>query len=198
MKVDWDDRYRTGDTPWDSGAPSAELRRVLAEYRIPAGPALEMGCGTGANCVYLAKQGFDVTGVDLSPRAIQTAQAMAAREGARCRFVCGDVFSLPDLGPPFPFIFDRGCYHVVRNIDERRVVDVYHWLLSEGGFLLILAGNANEESSPEGGPPRVSEAELRAAFDGRFRTEHLRTFRFDASPDRDMRPLAWSLLLRKL
>ena len=70
----WDERYEKGDTPWETGQPSSELQRVLAEAAIPPGRALELGCGTGASAVWLAQQGFDVTALDLSKLAIDRAR----------------------------------------------------------------------------------------------------------------------------
>jgi 2-polyprenyl-3-methyl-5-hydroxy-6-metoxy-1,4-benzoquinol methylase len=195
MESNWDERYRDGQTPWDTGRPCRELQRVLAEYGIGGGRVLELGCGTGTNCVYLASLGFDVTGVDVSPTAIATADARATEAGASCRFVTADVFHLPDLGEPFPFIFDRGCYHVVRQVDESAVLEVFRQRLAPGGWLLVLTGNANE--TLEMGPPPVSEEELRGAFAADYEIVHLRSFRFDASPNFDERPLAWSLLMRR-
>src|SRR5260221_10156924 len=93
--VHWDDRYRSGDTPWDTGRPSSELQRVLAEEKVPAGRAIDLGCGTGANAVWLAQQGFDVTGVDISPLAIERANARAQAAGVSCRFLVADLSAPP-------------------------------------------------------------------------------------------------------
>src|SRR5207302_243222 len=103
---DWNQRYATGDVPWDSGQPSAELMRVLGEWKIQPCRALEMGCGTGENAVYLARQGFDVTAFDLAPLAIERAERKIRAAGVNVRLLKADVFNLPDVGPPFPFVFD--------------------------------------------------------------------------------------------
>src|SRR5262249_27552517 len=102
----WQERYREGDTPWDSGRPSLELQRVVAEDGIVAGLALELGCGTGTNAVWLASQGFDVTAVDLSPLAIERAERRAREAGIRVRFLVADLLDPPDLGGPYDFFFD--------------------------------------------------------------------------------------------
>ena len=65
----WEERYRKGETPWDTGHPSTELQRVIREEKIRPCRAIELGCGTGNNAVWLAQQGFDVTAVDLSSLA---------------------------------------------------------------------------------------------------------------------------------
>jgi methyl halide transferase len=113
----WENRYATGDTPWDSGQPSTELQRVIADEKIQPCRAIELGCGTGTSAVWLASQGFDVTAVDLSPLALARAEARAAAEGVRIRFLTADVLNPCDLGAPYEFFFDRGCYHVVRRLD---------------------------------------------------------------------------------
>src|SRR5438477_8901711 len=115
----WENRYRTGERPpWDTGRVSAELVRRLAQYPIPPGRAIELGCGTGVNAVWLAQQGFEVTAVDLSPLAIERAQQRAEAAGVRVRFLTADLLHPPEeLAGPFDFFFDRGCYHVVRRAD---------------------------------------------------------------------------------
>src|SRR5262245_65139469 len=112
----WDERYKTGDTPWETGQPSSELQRVLAEDGIQLCRALELGCGTGASAVWLAQQGFDVTALDLSALAIARARRRADEAGVGVRFLVADVFRPPaELSGPFDFFFDRGCYHAVRR-----------------------------------------------------------------------------------
>ena len=74
----WNERYAKGDTPRETGLPSSELQRVVAEVPVHPCQALELGCGTGASAVWLAQQGFDVTALDLSPLAIERARQRRA------------------------------------------------------------------------------------------------------------------------
>lgn len=191
----WDGRYRQGDTPWDTGQPSTELRRVLSEQRISPCRAIDLGCGTGTNALWLAQQGFDVTGVDLSPLAIQQAQERAQRLGLKVTLVAADLLDPVDFGPPFAFFFDRGCYHVVRRVDVHRYLSTLERITHPGTLGLVLAGNAREPQSP--GPPVVSEDELRSELEGLFEILDLREFRFDPTSAGERRPLAWSCLLRR-
>lgn len=195
MDTNWNDRYVRGDLPWDTNQPSSELQRVLSEYSIQPCRALDIGCGTGTNVVYLAAKDFDATGIDLAPQAIEMAKARAAAARLPCKFAAVDIFNLPDLGGPFDFIFDRGCFHILRQIDEPRAVVVYEQLLSPTGKLLLLAGNANEKPMPEQGPPRVTAEQLCHAF-ANLRLVHLREIFFD-KVNQDYRPLAWSMFARK-
>src|SRR5690349_17507776 len=101
---DWDRRYEEGNTPWDSGRPSRELVSVIESGAIPAGRALELGCGTGTNAVYLAQRGFEVTAADLSPLALDRARQRADSAGVKVNWVAADATALPDLVAPFDFL----------------------------------------------------------------------------------------------
>ena len=191
----WEGRYRSGDIPWDSGHPSTELQRVLAEEGIQPCRAIELGCGTGSNAVWLASLGFEVTAVDISPLAIGRAQERAASAGVFVRFLTADVLDPPDLGGPYDFFFDRGCYHVVRRVDVRRFLRTLAQLSGPGALGLVLAGNARESQSP--GPPVVTENEIRQELGRVFDVVRLREFRFDETGPSDARPLAWSCLLKR-
>ena len=193
-EVRWEERYRSGDTPWDTGMPSSELQRVVAAENIRPCRAIELGCGTGTNAVWLAQQGFDVTAVDLSAQALSRARARAASEGAKVSFLCADVLNLPDLGS-FDFFFDRGCYHVVRRIDVQSYQQTLRQLTHAGTVGLVLAGNAREPHEP--GPPVVDEREIREELGQVFEIVWLREFRFDQVEEVGLRFLAWSCFLRR-
>ncbi len=191
----WERRYREGDSPWDTGHPSEELLRVVRAEGIAPCLAIELGCGTGANSVWLAQQGFDVTAVDLVPLALERARERARAAGVSVRFLAADVLNPPNLGGPYHFFFDRGCYHVVRRVDLNRYLQTLQQLAAPGAQGLVLAGNAKEPHSP--GPPVVTEEEIRSELGRVFEIVWLREFRFDSPPGREERILAWSCLLRK-
>lgn len=194
--IRWEERYRTGETPWDTGQPSSELGRVLAEGLVKPGRAVELGCGTGTNAVWLAQQGFDVTAIDLSALALERARRRAEGAGARVRFLEGDVLHPPaELTGPFDFVFDRGCYHVVRRENVRDYLETLRRLTRPGTLALVLAGNAREPHDP--GPPVVSEEEIRTELGSLFDILHLREFRFDQAEGIPIRFLGWSCLLRR-
>src|SRR6185436_6817751 len=94
--IEWNDRYRDDDLPWDTGRPSSELQRVLSRNPIQPCRSLDLGCGTGTNSVWLAQQGFEVTGIDVAPLAVKRAEERARAEGITAHFVVGDVLHLPD------------------------------------------------------------------------------------------------------
>lgn len=118
--------YLRGRTPWDTGVTPPEL--VLAVEGAGAmapGLALDLGCGTGTNCLYLARHGWQATGVDFAAPAIERAKYKAKAAGnllGSVRFFRGDVTRLERLpiGAPCSLILDMGCFH---GLSEDRRAD---------------------------------------------------------------------------
>ena len=195
--IDWDAHYQSGEPPWETGQPSAELARVIGEQPIHPCRVIELGCGTGINAVWLARQGFDVTGIDFSRLAVEKARQRAAGAQVQVRFVVDDVLKLAEEYEPFPFFFDRGCYHAVRQFDAAAYVRTLQRLTTPDAIGLILAGNARCPP-PEGqGPPVVSAVELHAELEPAFQIVRLREFYFDTVEKIGTAHLAWSCLVRR-
>jgi ubiquinone/menaquinone biosynthesis C-methylase UbiE len=195
----WNDRYHNGNTPWDIGRPSTELQQVLGEFAIQPCRMLEVGCGTGTNAVYLARQGFEVHAFDLASLAIERARQRADEAGVKINFMVADALALPETGAPFDFIFDRGTYHVLRIDRLAAYLRVLRRVSAPGGYYLTLAGNANEPSPAGEGPPRVTAQEMVSELSTHFDLVQLREFRFDAviNGNRPFTPLGWSGLWRR-
>lgn len=194
MTTHWDNRYATANTPWDSGLTSKELRRVLDELQLSSGRALELGCGSGTNAVYLAQRGFDVTAVDFAPLAIERAQKLAAAHGVTVTWQCHDVCNFTAPNAPYDFLFDRGCYHCARRVDLAGYLQTLEHATAVGSRYLVLTGNANEKREP--GPPTLHEHEIRGELGGLFDVEWIRPFHFEDAGE-VQGPLGWSCLLRR-
>lgn len=111
--------YRFGRAPWDMG-PRQELVDLVQGGRLAPCRAVDLGCGTGANAVFLAQRGFDVTGVDFSRVALAKARARAATADVGVRFVEGDLTALPhDLGS-FELLVDYGTLDDLSAPDRDR------------------------------------------------------------------------------
>jgi 2-polyprenyl-3-methyl-5-hydroxy-6-metoxy-1,4-benzoquinol methylase len=186
----WNQRYDTGTTPWDSGLPSLELRRLLDEFSIEPCRVLELGCGTGTNAILLAQLGFDVTAVDCSSLAIEQARAKASQAGVEVSWICGDVCSLSQPEEPFPFVFDRGCFHCVRrdiSIDD--MLRTLERVTAAGSKYIVFTGNANEKR--EHGPPGLLEADIRHDLRSLCDIDQLHEFYFEDAGG-EQGPLGWS------
>jgi SAM-dependent methyltransferase len=201
---DWNEHYATGNTPWDSGNPSLEMQRVIEECEITPRRTLEIGCGTGTNALWLAEQGFDVTAVDVVPLAVERAfaRARAARVKIALRVANlldpAAVTTLCQDGT-YPFVFDRGVYHCLREENLAATLAALERLTSAGSLYLLLAGNANDTADPDRGPPRVHAHELTVELAPLFDLIQLREFRFDGViiDGTEVNPLGWSALWRR-
>jgi len=130
----WDDRYREDSHIW-SGNPNVVLVREVAD--LPPGTALDLGCGEGADAVWLAGRGWQVTAVDISEVALDRARARAAEAGLGDRI----DWQRHDLGASFPagtfdlvsaqFLHSRG------DLPREKVLRAAATAVNRGGVLLI-------------------------------------------------------------
>ena len=108
-------RYLLGTARWDTGITPPEVVSLIEGERLPPGRAIDLGCGTGTNAIYLARHGWEAVGVDFVRRAVRIARRKARRAGVseRVHFLTGDVTRLEglDLGGPFDLALDIGCAH---------------------------------------------------------------------------------------
>ena len=137
--------YRIGFTPWD-GHPLAQSLRGLIEGTpdtpaLPAGSALELGCGTGDTSIYLAQHGWRVTAVDFVVKALDRARAKAAAADASVDFVRADVTHLTQaaIGTGFELIVDNGCLHNMSDTDRDAYVREVSAVAAPDARLLIVA-----------------------------------------------------------
>jgi SAM-dependent methyltransferase len=191
----WDERYQTGELPWDSGIRDRELARVLREENIAPGRASDLGCGTGTNAVFLAEQNFDVTAFDLSPTAIDMAKRKAEAANVNVNFRVADLVHFDLDVEPFDFVFDRGCYHCARDAGLTGYQETLKKLTRPGTRYLVLTGNANEQTEGQG-PPRLTETQIRDELSGLFEIQFLREMRFEDAGGVDG-PLGWSCLMTR-
>lgn len=192
---DWNALYREGTPPWETGRPAAELVRLVDEKVLRPMPTLEVGCGTGADAVFLASRGFEVTAVDSSPIAIERARTRAEQAGALVRFVLDDVFDFAQsAGETFDLVYDAGFYHFIRLVELDRYLDLLWRVTRPGTLCLTLAGSVGE--CAEGGPPQVSPDDIRRELGRLLEIVQLRSFRFE-SPHRREGYLGWSCLMRR-
>lgn len=105
--------YKHFRAPWELG-PRDELVRLVEDGTLPPGRAIDLGCGTGANAIYLAQHGFEVTGVDFAPAGIEKATRAAAEAGVRVDFIVDDLTDLRHTHGPFDFLLDYGVLDDLR------------------------------------------------------------------------------------
>jgi len=113
MKLFYDVVYRYFRAPWDIGARE-ELVSLVESGRIKPGRAIDLGCGAGANAIYLAENGFEVTGVDYAEAAIEKARARANGTGTQISFITDDLTNLRYISGTFDFLLDYGTLDDLR------------------------------------------------------------------------------------
>jgi SAM-dependent methyltransferase len=97
--AEWDARYSEQDGAMWSGQPNGRLCAEVAG--LTPGRALDVGCGEGADAIWLARNGWTVTAIDVSDVAMTRAREAARLVGVTVEWICGDA-----LHTPFPLLFD--------------------------------------------------------------------------------------------
>jgi len=113
MKQFYEITYRYFRAPWDIGARE-ELVSLVEGGRIKPCRAIDLGCGAGANTIYLAQHGFDATGVDYADAAIEKALSRARAAGVQANFVVDDLTDLRHISGTFEFLLDYGVLDDLR------------------------------------------------------------------------------------
>ncbi len=189
------ERYEAGDTPWDLGRADFNLVETVTAAGIEPCKALDIGCGTGDNSIWLSQKGFCVTGVDASGIAIGKAVEKASKAGAQCNFMVVDFLKGTIDGAPFGFAFDRGCLHSLESAEERETfAENVAAHLDEGGLWLSLVGNADQRRDRPG-PPQRTARDIVDAVEPWFEILSLVSGHFGSN--RPSPPRAWICLMRK-
>lgn len=121
--------------PWDTGVSPPELLSYISTHA--PGRAVDLGCGTGTNILTLARSGWQVTGVDLSPRAMHLAEQKMKKAGVTAILLTGDLSKHMVLPGPFDLALDIGCFHAVSG--RRRYLENLGSALRNGGHWLMYA-----------------------------------------------------------
>ncbi len=148
----WDERYQSSSTLW-SGHPNPQL--VTEAAGLAAGTALDVGCGEGADAIWLAERGWQVTAVDLSVVALERAAAQAVKIGAavarRITWQHADLGSWVPAAASYDLVSAQ-FLHLPK--DQRELI---HRRLAEsvapGGTLLIVGHHPSDLQTTIPRPP---------------------------------------------
>jgi cyclopropane fatty-acyl-phospholipid synthase-like methyltransferase len=139
--------------PWDTDITPPELVEFINVH--PAGRAIDIGCGTGTNVISLAKAGWQATGFDFAPRAIQIAKRKIKNEHVQAHVFVDDASVMKNVQGPFDLALDMGCFHSVRN--KADYLTQLGKILTPGGFWLMYGFF---KLDPHPSAPGLVEAEI--------------------------------------
>jgi methyl halide transferase len=172
--------------PWNSKTPPDALVDLVQGGKVRPCRTVDLGCGAGNYAIYLAGQGFDVTGIDSSPIAIRIAMENARAQGAACRFIVADLLGdLHEVVETFDFAYDWELLHHIFPEDRADHVQNVHNILNPGA--LYLSVSFSEEDPQFGGRGKYrstpigttlyfsSESEVQELFSPYFVIRDLKT-----------------------
>jgi len=122
---------------WDTGIVPPELQNFVHSHS--PGSALDFGCGTGTNSIYLAKNGWQVTGIDFVGKVIQIAREKARHAKVSVEFLQQDITSVKDFTKKFDLVLDIGCFHGLDIKQQKRYVNNLDVVMSPGATYLLYA-----------------------------------------------------------
>jgi len=152
----WKERFATGTTPWNRGAPNPQLARWIADGTLASGMSVIVpGCGHGWEVAALAQAGMHVTGIDFAHNALAICRQILDRDGCTAELVDADVLHWqPDT--PIDAIFEQTCLCALYpDFWQRYAAQLHRWL-KPGGKLLALFLQALRPEATHGfidGPP---------------------------------------------
>lgn len=151
------------DLPWHREEPWTILRKVVEADNDP-GRALDLGCGAGEFAVYLAREGYEVTGVDLYRTPLEMARERADRENVELTLVNADVLSWQaDAG--YDLVLDSGLYHGLADSDRKTYRSrLCNRLDKDGNFVLTHFTKKHLIDWRPVGPYRRSRGTVRSEF----------------------------------
>jgi SAM-dependent methyltransferase len=141
----WDNRYAATELVWGAG-PNAFLPPLVEG--LPVGSALDIACGEGRNSVWLAERGWDVTGIDFSPVAIEKAWLLA--QDLPVTYEVADVESYE---PRQAFDLVILFYVHLMEADARSMFDMAASAVAPGGSLFGVGHALRNATDGVGGPP---------------------------------------------
>ncbi len=142
---DWDARYASTDLLWGHG-PNRFVRAELDG--LEPGRALDLACGEGRNAIWLAEQGWQVTGIDFSPVAIDRARRLAAERGVSARFEVGNALTASEQDMSLVVL----AYLQLPPEERSAAVAIARDALAPGGTFLLVGHDRRNHLEGVGGP----------------------------------------------
>jgi ubiquinone/menaquinone biosynthesis C-methylase UbiE len=162
-----------GKPAWDIGEPQPFFAELFAN-EVPAGPVLDVGCGSGDLALYVASLGCATTGIDFVESAIDEAREKAAVADSDAQFICHDAFKLSVLECSFNTVLDCCFFHMLDSAEARQAYLEQLRQVMPAGATLWLLNFAIELPTPNA-PIAVTESLIRETFTQGWTVQSLQT-----------------------
>ncbi len=139
--TEWDARDSEQQGPRWSGRPNGRLQAEVAG--LPPGRALDVGCGEGADAIWLARSGWTVTAIDISDVAVSRARQAAELAGAAVEWICGDALQAPFPASSFDLVSMQ--YPALPKAAGEAAVRAVPDTVRPGGLLLAVYHDLDDE-----------------------------------------------------
>jgi SAM-dependent methyltransferase len=191
--------YRLGLAPWERREIAQSWRPMLDGPDAPVpGRALDVGCGSGRDAVFLATRGWQVTAVEVVEKALATAKRRAAEEGVDVEWVRANVAELGRLGlePGYNLLYDFGCIQGLPDPARRGAAAGLTELAAPGATLLLLAFKAGRRIIL---PRGMDKDDIVALLGDGWELQHSRSFVTKETPPpiRRAKPTLYQLTRRR-
>ena len=175
--------------PWDAAGVRSDLVGLLDSGRVdperfPA--TIDLGCGTGANAVILAEQGYDATGVDFSAVAAEKARARADEANVDCRFLEVDLTGEVSYLGTFDLLTDFGTLDDLQGEARVAMANSFTKLARPGAVLMLFCFYGARDDLPWlsfSGPSRLYPGLVPGEVEDLF-AEHWTIEEWSSHPDR--------------
>jgi SAM-dependent methyltransferase len=172
---DWWERTYEGasaeELPWFSPTPDHDLLPTLQKYAPKPGTALDLGSGPGTHAIALARLGWQVTAVDISPSAIRMASRFAQQAAVQVNFQPANILTFRPNPSSFDLVHDRGFLHTLEPAEWPKWLNLVAAALKVGG--LLMAKEFTYDPVRHDGPRGFTKAELQSILDERFMIESI-------------------------
>jgi len=123
--------------PWCLEEVPGWFKQLVSAKWVEPCKTLDIGCGVGNYAGYLAGKGFEVTGIDLSEKAIEMARVKHSEAGLTLKV--GDAFDLNALDQKFDFVYEVSLLHNIEPRKREAYVKELYSSLNDNGKLMVCA-----------------------------------------------------------
>jgi cyclopropane fatty-acyl-phospholipid synthase-like methyltransferase len=171
-REDWQKHYAEDDLRWDLGQVAPPFVRLWEEKKLGQGRVIIPGCGRGHEVLFLAGKGYQVTGLDYAPGAVDLLSRSLKENGLQAEILHQDFFKLDENHTSrYDLMLEQAFFCAIPPSKRSAYVETAARILKKGGLLAGLFYETNEE----GGPPfNTTPADILVHFSDAFHIEALK------------------------